>query len=73
MLILLCGIVHSQNLEYLTYEQVNNYEDFKKIKKGKLKSYLAKDGTTLKVGDAILLGQPYDAKIFKYRFRRWNV
>ena len=45
-------------------------KSLKKNKKGKLKSYLAKDGTTLKVGDAILLGQPYDAKIFKYRFRR---
>ncbi len=45
-------------------------KSLKKNKKGKLKSYLAKDGTTLKIGDAILLGQPYDAKIFKYRFRR---
>lgn len=64
-LLLISILGYSQDLEVLTYEQANNYDDFVKIKKGKLKSYIAKDGTILKVGDTILLGQPSnDAKYY---------
>ena len=48
----------AQDLETLTYEQANNYDDFVKLKKGKLQSYTGIDGTILKIGDTILLGEP---------------
>lgn len=51
-------ISNAQDLESLTYEQANNYDDFVKLKKGKLKSYTAIDGTVLKIGDTIVLGEP---------------
>ncbi len=51
-------ISNAQDLEALTYEQGNNYDDFIKLKKGKLMSYTGIDGTILKIGDTIVLGEP---------------
>jgi len=51
-------ISNAQDLETLTYEQANNYDDFIKLKKGKLISYTGVDGTILKIGDTIVLGEP---------------
>ena len=49
---------NAQDLESLTYEQANNFDDFSKLKKGKLNTYTAVDGTILKIGDTIVLGEP---------------
>ena len=49
---------NAQDLESLTYEQANNFDDFSKLKKGKLNAYTAVDGTILKIGDTIVLGEP---------------
>ena len=49
---------NAQDLESLTYEQANNFDDFSKLKKGKLNAYTAIDGTILKIGDTIVLGEP---------------
>ena len=53
--------VNAQDRASLTYEEATTYEIFKNIKKGKLESYTSKNGTILKVGDTILLGEPYNA------------
>lgn len=51
--------IYAQNVEKMTYEDTQNYEQYVKFKRGNLKEFITSNKTSISVGDTLTLGKPF--------------
>ncbi len=57
--IVIVSNIYAQNIEKMTYEDTQNYEQYVKFKRGNLKEFVTSNKTSISIGDTLTLGKPF--------------